>query len=212
MRRDESPSTPETAAHSLNVKSPFASDAALISACRRRDTEAWAALIARYQKLIYGMARKMGLSANDAEDVFQNVCVILYQHLDKLRDSQRLAAWLASVTQHEVAQWYRKQNPAVFHEGDILPVCIETAQPLHQSSSNDPEQEFLDLERQHLVQQLMSHLSGECQCLLKMLYGTESPCTYAEIAETLSLPLGSIGPKRARCLQHLRKMLGELGY
>lgn len=212
MRRDESPSRPETVARSLNAKSPFASDATLIAACRHRDREAWSALIARYQKLIYGMARKMGLSANDAEDVFQNVCVILYQHLDNLRDSQRLAAWLISVTQHEVAQWYRKQNPSVFHEGDILPASIETAQPLHPSSSNNPEQEILDLERQHLVQQLTGHLSVECQCLLKMLYGTEPPSTYAEIAEDLSLPLGSIGPKRARCLQQLRKMLAELGY
>ena len=63
---------------------PAVSEQRLVERCREGDAEAWADLISRYQRLIYAVPVNMGLGAEDAEDVFQRVCVALYQRLDSM--------------------------------------------------------------------------------------------------------------------------------
>jgi RNA polymerase sigma factor (sigma-70 family) len=75
-----------------------------------------------------------------------------------------------------------------------------------------PEEAALALERQHLVRQCLQHLSPSCQELLALLYAEEPPCSYVEVAQRLGVPLGSIGPRRARCLEHLKKLLEKFGF
>jgi len=90
----------------MNSQSP--PDSQLIAACIAGDASGWDRLITRYQGLIYTLARRMGMSSADADDVFQNVCLRLYQHLADLRDTRRLAAWLISTTRREV--WHLRRH------------------------------------------------------------------------------------------------------
>src|SRR5580692_10240464 len=90
------------------MNSQSAPDSQLIAACLAGDASGWDRLIARYQGLIYTLARRMGMSSVDADDVFQNVCLRLYQHLADLRDTRRLAAWLISTTRREV--WHLRRH------------------------------------------------------------------------------------------------------
>jgi DNA-directed RNA polymerase specialized sigma24 family protein len=63
-----------------------------------------------------------------------------------------------------------------------------------------------------MVREAMIELPDRCRRLLTMLYCDDPPAAYTEVAETLDLPLGSIGPNRARCLQRLHKILQGLGF
>ena len=76
-------------------------DAALVHACLAGDQRAWDELVERYGRLVYGIPRRMGFSAADADDVFQNVFAILLRYLSDLRDYTRLAAWLVTTTRRE---------------------------------------------------------------------------------------------------------------
>jgi hypothetical protein len=49
-------------------------------------------------------------------------------------------------------------------------------------------------------------MPDRCQRLLLVLM-TDPPPSYQDVAETLSMPIGSIGPTRARCLERLRDLL-----
>jgi DNA-directed RNA polymerase specialized sigma24 family protein len=51
-------------------------------------------------------------------------------------------------------------------------------------------------------------LSSRCQKLLRVLIATPPP-NYAEVSAALDMPLGSIGPTRARCLRQLRERLAD---
>lgn len=212
MRHDEQRRYRKTEETSCDRPSRLDSDAELIAACLKGDAPAWNALIVRYQGFIFRLALRQGLSTPDAEDVFQNVCVKLYQHLGELRDVHRLSGWLASVTQRETAQLFRKQPLSLLHEGEVSPGLIEGAEPIHSLPALTPEEELLALERQHLVRQTLTHLPEECRHLLTLLYDSDPPRSYAEVAASLTIPLGSIGPKRARCLERLRKELEKFGY
>jgi len=54
------------------------------------------------------------------------------------------------------------------------------------------------------VWRALDRLSARCRELLRVLMASPPP-SYAEVAAALGLPLGSIGPTRARCLQRLRE-------
>jgi DNA-directed RNA polymerase specialized sigma24 family protein len=86
-----------------------------------------------------------------------------------------------------------------------------------QAEEASPEQAVLQAEQARLDAQsarrlwrAFSELSARCQQLLRVLIATP-PRTYAEVAAALGLPVGSIGPIRARCLQQLRlRLAGEV--
>jgi len=66
------------------------------------------------------------------------------------------------------------------------------------------DEEILRAERDAGLRTALSELPPHCSQLLAMLI-SDPPHTYAEISETLGIPVGSIGPQRARCLDRLRR-------
>jgi len=190
--------------------SPLVSDPALIAACLNGDLPSWDALIDRYQGFIYTLTLRMGVSAPDADDIFQNVCVSLFQHLGDLRDTSRLSGWLATAIRQEV--WRLARRPRALPLSSLVEEGETEERRRGAAPTLTPEEEVLKLEREHLVRQGLQHLSEPCKELLSLLYSEDPPCSYAEMAARLQIPLGSIGPKRARCLEQLRKILANFGY
>ena len=76
-------------------------DSQLIEGCLAGDNSAWEALISRYSRLIYSIPLKSRLSPDDAADIFQSVCLKLYEKLDTLRDHDRISSWLITTTTRE---------------------------------------------------------------------------------------------------------------
>src|ERR1043165_33850 len=77
------------------------SDRSLLDGCLAGDAKAWQKLIVRYERLIYKIALKSGLSVDDADDMFQTVCLRLYQNLAKLRNDQHITGWLILTAKRE---------------------------------------------------------------------------------------------------------------
>lgn len=167
-------------------------DAELVEACLRGDAAAWEALLARYQGLIVHVARRMGFGPADTDDLFQNVSLKLCRHLSALRDTERLAGWIAQVARQEGLRLLRSKPT----------VALEHAEQLTDGAL--PEDALLALERAHALRQALARLPEKCRSLLGLLYG-EEPLPYSEVAQQLGIPLGSIGPQRARCLERLKK-------
>jgi len=96
---------------------PFASlpDTELIEACLKGDDQAWEALLVRYQRLIYSIPLRYGLPEHDANDVFQNVSLLLWENLERVRDRERLGAWLVITTRRECWRMLRRggQNETI---------------------------------------------------------------------------------------------------
>ena len=195
------------------VKTNFltAEDATLILACRRGDSEAWAALIARYQKLIYAIPRRAGLDEDQCADIFQQTFQTLFEHLDRIDQPERVRAWLVTTAkraterlQQRNARWQAlpESNDA---EGD------ETPQQEWLDPAPLPDEVVSQLEDQHLVRTGVAALEERCRRLLTMLVYDPQQLPYAEIAAQIGIPTGSIGPTRNRCLQKLRSLLQDLG-
>ena len=70
-----------------------------------------------------------------------------------------------------------------------------------------PEEERIALEQQQAVRQAIAALSERCNQLLTRLFYQKEDLSYQEIARQMDMPVASIGPTRARCLEKLKKLL-----
>ena len=195
--------------------SPYRSttDQGLISACLAGKADAWDALIARYAALIYSVCLRMGISHADAEDLFQDVCLILLNHLADLRDTAKLSGWLISTTKREAWRTLRRKGAVLAADLGESEWEMESGESIgQQNAGGNPETEVIALAEQQLMREALQGLPDRCRELLTLLYTTEEPLSYQELSAKFGLPVGSIGPTRARCLQNLRKILQELGY
>ncbi len=177
----------------------YRSDPALIQACLRRDEIAWNELVERYGRLVYSIPRRYGLSAADADDVFQNVFTMVLRKLDSLRDQTRFSAWLITTTHRECI---RLSKLARAH-ADLDEIATDIGAP--------PPDQVQRWERQHLVHQALSQLDPRGRELLKALFFDSTTPSYEEIAVRLGMAVGSIGPTRARCFKKLEAILNAMG-
>ena len=179
--------------------------------CQSGDRQAWETLILRYERLIYGIALRSGLSEDDAADVFQTVCLRLLENLEKLRDDGHLKGWIILTAKHEawrVHRLKRRQQPFTEADSDDSPDGI-AAQP---ATDPLPLDSLIHLEEEQMIRVGIEELGDNCQTLLRLLYHTDPPSTYAEIARKMNISEGAIGPTRARCLQKLKKILLNMGF
>src|SRR6266581_4452938 len=167
------------------------SDTDIVTRCLTGDQGAWSELIDRYQRLIYSVARTLSQSSEDAADVFQQVCLELYQRLPELRDAESLPAWLITVTRRQAAAVWKSHKT-------LLPLRDEYPALADQIRS---------IENEHLVETAMLDLPERCRQLINLLYLHPFSLSYSAVAERLGVPVSSIGPTRARCLAKLRKLM-----
>jgi RNA polymerase sigma factor (sigma-70 family) len=175
-------------------------DAALVARCMDGDEEAWAALVTRHGPLVWTIARRAGLSHDDASDVYQTTWRIAVESLATIRDRERFPAWIA--------------RTAHFQTMRALRTLCTTRKALERVETREvdetaPHDDLARTEFQRVVADAMGRIGERCARLLRSLYFDDPAPAYAEIASKLSMPIGSIGPTRARCLARLRDALKE---
>lgn len=175
-------------------------DYELIQACRRGDARAWDRLLDRYERLVYYIALKHGLTPDDAADVAQTTFTILMQRLDSLREDTRLAPWLSTVTKRQTWRWLSKQKREQVHPEEDL----AGADWAHTRKVKDP---FEAWERVEWLRAGLEKLDERCRELLQALYFEAETPSYVEIAERFAIATGSVGPIRARCLARLKDIM-----
>jgi RNA polymerase sigma factor (sigma-70 family) len=162
------------------------------------DQEAWNELIERYSPLVWSICLRYRLGREDIDDVGQSVWLQLVEHIGRLREAAALPGWLATTTRHECLRVLRAARR---HDLSGLPAEDRMSQ---EPSASMIEEEILEAERNAALRLAFAGLSPGCQDLLSMLM-SDPPPGYARISATLGLPVGSIGPTRARCLDRLRR-------
>lgn len=174
------------------------SDQELIQACRKGDARAWERLLDKYERLVYSIPLNYGLAVEDAADVGQITFTILMESLDTLRDDTRLGAWLITVAKRHTWRCLgRQRREHINPDGNIAESEFLEGEPGH----------FEQWERLEWLNHGLDMLDERCRKLLLALYFDSTQPSYAQVAKRFNMPLGSIGPTRARCLENLKKFL-----
>jgi RNA polymerase sigma factor (sigma-70 family) len=171
---------------------------ALVAGARDGNKGAWHELIDRYAPLVWSICHRYQLNRHDIDDVGQSVWLLLVEHLGNLREPAALPGWLATTTRRECIRVLRAARR---YDNFGLRADSQT--------SPDPtaitvEQEVIAAELNAALRVAFAELPPRCRRLLSMLI-CDPPHSYAQISATLEIPIGSIGPQRARCLERLRR-------
>ena len=161
------------------------------------DATAWDRLMDQYGKLVWAITRDFKLVDSDASDVVQTTWLRLVEHIDRLERPERVGAWLATTARNECLRSIAARKRIVLiGEARRLEDIGRYEQPADEA--------VLAAERAQQVRETLKLLPLRWQQLMELLMAEQS---YAVIADRLSVPVGSIGPTRGRCLDRLRNLL-----
>ncbi len=178
--------------------------AELFRRARSGERAGWDGLVDRYAALVWAVARSFGLSAADATDVSQTTWLRLVENLDRIRQPERVGAWLATTARREALRLIRlsKRTVSVGQEREFDALAEDPA-----TIENAP---FMSADRRRTVTDLLTHLPHRQQVILRLL-SADDALSYRDISRSLGIPIGSIGPTRARALEHLHRLCVQAG-
>ena len=158
------------------------------------ERDAWEQLVDDLTGLLWTVARANGLNDADAADVVQTTWLRLAENLGRIRDPERVSAWLVTTARRESLKMLR---------GATRSVPVGIAVDHRAVVEDDSSAPLLRAELGTRLWGAFSALPVLCRALLRVMMSDPAP-SYAEVSAALDMPIGSIGPRRARCLQHLR--------
>jgi RNA polymerase sigma factor (sigma-70 family) len=177
--------------------------AQLVAGANAGDERAWNEIVRRHAALVIARIRQFRLAPDHADDVAQTVWLKLLEHLVDLREPDALPGWIATTTRNEcirMVNLYRRSIPVDPQEGELdVGVVI------------DLDAGMLRVERNRALREGLAELP-EHQRELLVLLASDPPLSYAEIAERLGVPIGTIGPTRGRGLARLRQTTAIRNY
>ena len=178
-------------------------DEELVGRCRHGDENAWAELIDKYKNLIYSIPIKYGFARDDANEIFQAVCLTLLSELSSLREPRALPAWLIKTTSRRCVRFRKEER----HTSDPKPTELEPPA----NESDIPELLIRQLEQEQIVRDALNDVGPVCRQIIELLFYREPPVSYDEAASLLGMAKGSMGATRMRCLDKLRRQLENRG-
>jgi RNA polymerase sigma factor (sigma-70 family) len=181
-------------------------DAELFVRCKRGEKKAWEQFVRRFQRLIYTVPRRAGLSDEQAADVFQTVFSRAFEHMESITQPERIQAWLVTTAKRETLAILRqsKRTVSITTDEDEDDAVSEIAD---ENPLPDALLEQLQLQRQ--LRAAVDLLDPKSQEFVKLVFLQDEPLPYSEVAARLGISEGSIGPTRARCLEKLRAIILE---
>lgn len=177
----------------------------LVRRAAEGDAESWNQITERFSRLLWSVARAHRLNDVDAADVVQNTWLRLVENLTRIEQPQALPKWLATTARREALSVIRRR------QRDVLTRDDDDAWDVADDRLPDVDASFLDLERDRHLWACFLQLPERDQVLLRVLMASDTP-RYAEVAATLDMPVGSIGPTRMRALARLRQIVAASAY
>jgi RNA polymerase sigma factor (sigma-70 family) len=171
--------------------------ALVVMEARAGSSDAWHTLIRRFSGLVSAIARRCRLNDSDVAEVSQTTWLRLVENIDRIQQPERLGAWLATTSRRESLR-IATRRAVVSATDEIYLMADDELDPLDYG--------LLREEQVRAIRLAADRLPPRCQRLLGLLMG-DHDLPYAEIAKQLSMPIGSIGPTRGRCLEHLRQLM-----
>jgi RNA polymerase sigma factor (sigma-70 family) len=169
----------------------------LVQAALHGDESAWSAIVDRYTPLLVAVLRGYRLRDDDARDVAQTVWLRLVEHLGGLREPRALPMWIIRTARNESLRVLKSNS-----RSDPFSVAFPDEVP-QRADEGEIDDDLLRLEQRAALVEAFAELSDRDRALLALLVA-DPPVPYSEISRRLGIPIGSIGPTRARILGRLR--------
>jgi RNA polymerase sigma factor (sigma-70 family) len=184
---------PMTVPMTVPSTSPDTGNDQLLQSAGGGDERAWTEIVQRYRGLVGAVVRSYRLQDADAHDAEQRTWLRLVEHRDAVRDPQRLGGWLATTASRECLRILRESRAVVTDELDTMPDPDRTV-----------EDQVVDSDTINRLWTIVAALPPRGRSIMMELFADE-PRPYADVARATGIPIGSLGPSRARLIGRVRR-------
>lgn len=174
----------------------------LVDGAKSGNSECWEMLVDRMSNMVWSVVRGFRLSEPDAVDAAQMTWLRVVERLDQVREPERIGLWIATTARRECLRLIERSaraTPVDPQEPDLV---------WHLPEQSDVADVTADRIAVQAVVDAMNTLSYDCQTILRLVL-CQPPISYAEIAAALDIAVGTIGPRRQRCMHQLRVASGQ---
>ena len=176
-------------------------DTQLVNASQQGDQDAFALLVQRHQRLIFNLSLRMVQDYEDASEVTQEAFLAAWQGLPSFRGEARFATWLYRITYHCCLRQLERHK----RERDLQAV-IQAEHILDEVNKERRAEDMLELrDQQAVVLDQLAQLPTKYRSVLVLRHLQEM--TYEEMANTLSMPIGTIKTHLFRARHLLKERL-----
>jgi RNA polymerase sigma factor (sigma-70 family) len=175
---------------------------------RDGDRPALDELVATVTPLLWRTVRETGLDVAASEDVVQTVWLALLRKVDSIREPGTVVKWLITTARREAWRVSKRVRAEAGRTGGVLGVDDEEQLDLPEQRDALPDETVFRTTEQRRLWEHVQLLPPRCRQLISVIAFADRP-DYSHIAESLGMPVGSIGPTRGRCLAKLRAQLSS---
>ena len=196
----------------LDARAEHLPEARLISRLRARELSAFEELVAHFERPVYALCFRLLGDPEEARDAAQETFLKVYRGLGGFRGEAGLKTWIYRIAINQAMnqkRWWRRRRREETISLDITRGQSETTignlLPSHGSS---PEAQAISSERERNVMRALGEIKEEYRIAL-MLREIEE-LSYEEIAQTLSISIGTVKSRIARGREELRRRVKDL--
>jgi RNA polymerase sigma-70 factor (ECF subfamily) len=191
---------------SKDSKLSRAEDSILIERIKQGDLSAFDELIARYEKQVYSFAYRMAQNYDDANDIASEAFIKVFQAINKFRGDSNFSTWVFRIVTNT---YLDKKKRSKAH----LNVAIDEYVELNESSvakqfedpAPDPLEMMEESERKDIILDAINQLPDYQRIIIDLFH--LQGLSYEEIAEVVSLPIGTVKSRLNRARLVLRDIL-----
>ncbi len=185
-------------------------DLKTIRRCKRGEEAAFAEILGRYRGPIYNLCYRMSRNAEDARDLGQEVFIKVFSLLDRFDENYAFSSWLFRIaTNHCIDHLRRNRLRFISLDGGVGPDGEEYELQLPDSGPG-PDTVLQRKQALERLDEVINELPPHYQAITLLRH--DQQLSYEEIAEVLSLPLGTVKARIHRARQQIQQMLAVRSY
>ncbi len=171
-------------------------DIVLVEKTLEGDGRAFGKLVRRHHDLVFSVVRSIMGRRDDAEDVVQEIFIKIYRNLAGYRGDARLSTWIYRIARNEAINAVKRSR-----------IDTETLDESsrHVGTEKNPEERFERKLSKQLVEELLEPLEEQHRIAIELRYMGEK--SYAEIAEIMDIPIGTVKTYLYRAKAAMKKSL-----
>jgi RNA polymerase sigma-70 factor (ECF subfamily) len=167
---------------------------------------AYSTLLDRYRESIYHMMYKMVHNRDDADDLTLEAFGKAFRKLHTYTPNYAFSTWLFKIASNNCIDFIRKKRMKMLSIDDTLEEDGQQDFSNNlRSSALDPEERFIYQQRKVILRDLMKRLRPKYRVMIELRFFEE--LSYQEIADRLSLPVGTVKAQLFRAKELLYEIL-----
>ncbi len=190
-----------------NLSEKAQHDYNLVKNAIKGDQKSYAELMGRYRDSIYFMLLKMVNNKSDAEDLTIEAFGKAFKNIDQYTPNYAFSTWLFKIATNNTIDFIRRKkennisiDQTTQKEGEEINTTIHI-----KADGPDPEETMINQQKIRQIRSVINKLKPNYQELIELRYFKEY--SYEEIADELSLPLGTIKAQLFRARELLFQIL-----